>query len=220
MTLQPAQGGQRFAPGRATTPIEGNNLLRVPQQEGYAAIREHFAASPGEREIGVVLPVGCGKSGLITIAPFAVGSRRTLVVAPGVRIAAQLLADFDPANADMFYSKCRILDGARYPEPAEIRGAATNRGDFEAADVVVTNIQQLQGVGNRWLEGLPEDFFDLILVDEGHHNVADSWEMLRRRFPKARIVSLSATPVRADGQVMAGRVIYSFSVFEPSRRAM
>ena len=26
MTLQPAQGGQRFAPGRATTPLKGEGL--------------------------------------------------------------------------------------------------------------------------------------------------------------------------------------------------
>ncbi len=26
MTLQPAQGGQRFAPGRATTPLQGEEL--------------------------------------------------------------------------------------------------------------------------------------------------------------------------------------------------
>jgi hypothetical protein len=39
-----------------------------------------------------------GKSGLITLAPFAVGARKVLVIAPGLRIAEQLLADFDPAT--------------------------------------------------------------------------------------------------------------------------
>ena len=78
--------------------------------------------------------------------------------------------------------------------------------------MIVTNIQQLQGTGNRWLTSLPNDFFDLILVDEGHHNVAQSWNTLKATFPAARVVNFSATPMRADGQIMAGRIIYSYPV--------
>ena len=88
--------------------------------------------------------------------------------------------------------------------------------DLEVADVVIANIQQLQGDDNQWLEQFPEDFFDLIVIDEGHHNVTDSFERLRQRFPEARLTNFSATPGRADGQLMAGTIIYSF----PVRRAI
>lgn len=191
-----------------------NARLRAPQREAYAELIK-FADNPGaqEREIGIVLPVGCGKSGCITITPFAFKATRTLVVAPGIHIASQLHDDFDPARADMFYIKCDILQDQPYPEPVEIRGTITNIGDLEEADVVITNIQQLQGIENRWLDGLPDNFFDLILFDEGHHNVATSWEALRTKFPRARIVNFSATPTRADGQLMAGRILYSYPIF-------
>jgi integrase len=129
-----------------------------------------------------VLPVGCGKSGCITLTPFAFKATRTLVIAPGVPIAGQLRKDFDPSRPDMFYIKCGILDGQPYPGPVEIRGTTTNRADLEEADVVVTNIHQLQGTANRWLQDLPADFFDLIQFDEGHHNVlfnaAMRWELI------------------------------------------
>jgi hypothetical protein len=113
------------------------------------------------------------------------------------------------------YRKCAILSGPEYPEPAEIRGASTNRSDLDAADVVITNIQQLQrdGAENKWLADLPEDYFDLILFDEGHHNVAESWEVLRRKFPAARIISVSATPTRADGRLMSGEIIYTYPIY-------
>ena len=194
--------------------IVGNNSLRTPQLEAYAKLVE-FAENTGEqeREVGIVLPVGCGKSGCITIAPFAFRATRTLVVAPGVKIAEQLHDDFDPAQPDMFYIKCGVLSGQPYPEPTEIRGRSTNRADLEEADVVLTNIQQLQGDDNRWLQNLPDDFFDLILFDEGHHNVAQTWTTLKAKFPAARIVNFSATPLRADGQLMAGRILYSYPVF-------
>jgi superfamily II DNA or RNA helicase len=190
----------------------------MPQREAFAELAR-FAAEVGasEREVGIVLPVGCGKSGCITLAPFAFKSKRALVVTPGISIAGQLADDFDPARPDMFYVKCNILDGPPYPEPVEIRGTTTNVGDLEVSDVVVTNIQQLQGGRNRWLEALPQDFFDLILFDEGHHNVATSWEVLRTKFPAARIVNFSATPTRADGQLMAGRILYSYPIFRAIR---
>ncbi|WP_034630267.1 DEAD/DEAH box helicase [Desulfotruncus alcoholivorax] len=192
--------------------ITGNPHLRTPQIEAYESICEFLDGDNFEREIGVVLPVGCGKSGVITITPFAFRANRVLVVAPGINIAEQLGNDFDPSNPDMFYKKCWILDSAPYPEPVPIRGTSTNRADLEDAEVVITNIQQLQRENNRWRGTLPQDFFDLILFDEAHHNVAASWEALRQAFPEARVVNYSATPVRADGQLMAGRIIYSYPV--------
>jgi len=203
-------------PFQTRTPaIQENPKLRKPQKEAYAAL-EDFAINSDEeeREVGIVLPVGCGKSGCITLAPFAFRSQRTLVVAPNVKIAKQLHDDFDPTRPNMFYIKCRVLDGQPYPELVEIRGTTTNQADLEEAHVVATNIQQLQGSSNPWLHKLPNDFFDLILFDEGHHNVAQTWTTLKGKFSAARIVNFSATPLRADGQLMAGRILYSYPVFQ------
>ena len=148
----------------------GNLKLRSPQREGYDHLVSHFSTVGAEPEVAVVLPVGCGKSGLMAIAPFAVKSKRALLVAPGTRIAGQLHGkDFNPTSDECFYHKCDVLPGQILPEAAEIRGKRTNRGDLEAADVVITNIQQVQGDGNKWLTSLPSDFFDLIMFDEGHH---------------------------------------------------
>ena len=190
--------------------VVGNSLLRTPQIETYSAL-ESFVRSE-EREASVILPVGCGKSGCITLAPFAFEARRALVIAPGLRIAKQLYDDFDPSNSGMFYSKTATLVGQPFPEPVEIRGNETNRGDLDEADVVITNIQQLQGEENRWLKSLPGDYFDLILFDEGHHSVAVTWTTLKSTFPKARIVNFSATPLRADGHLMPGETVYTYPV--------
>lgn len=200
--------------------IESNDLIRTPQRETYLALSAVFEAGgqEGEREFAVILPVGCGKSGSITLTPFAFRSLRTLVIAPNVAIAQQLARDFDPTNPAMFYQKCAVLADGPYPEPVDIRGTTTNRADLDEAHVVITNIQQLQGGdSNRWLRQLPADYFDLIVFDEGHHGVADSWMALKAQFPAARIVNFSATPMRADGQVMEGRVIYTYSIFEAIR---
>lgn len=194
--------------------IHNNQHIRTPQREAYQALAEHaYNLEETEREVGIVLPVGCGKSGTITLTPFAFRSSRTLVIAPGISIARQLADDFNPSNPGMFYQKCQVLTDGPYPEPVEIRGTTTNRADLDEAHVVITNIQQLQGGTNRWLQILPPDYFDLILFDEGHHSVAESWETLKTCFPNARVVNFSATPLRSDGQIMAGRIIYSYPIF-------
>jgi superfamily II DNA or RNA helicase len=192
--------------------IKGNTSLRIPQQEAYFAIEKTFADNSELKEVSIVLPVGCGKSGCITITPFALKSVRALVIAPNLHIAEQLYKDFNPSKPDMFYLKCHVLTGSSFPESAEIRGTTSNFFDLEEADVVITNIQQLQGSDNQWLSRLSADFFDLILFDEAHHNVASTWDNLRLKFPFAKIVNYSATPLRADGQKMAGKIIYSFPV--------
>jgi superfamily II DNA or RNA helicase len=197
--------------------IAGNVQLRDPQREAYQHLADFAQANSDEREVGIVLPVGCGKSGTIAIAPFAFRSARTLVVAPNVAIAQQLFRDVDPSLAGHFYSARGVLEGQPYPEPVEIRGSAVNRSDLDESEIVVTNIQQLQGSENRWLQDLPADFFDLILFDEGHHNVAATWTTLKEKFPAARIVNFSATPLRADGQLMAGRILYSYPIVSAIR---
>jgi superfamily II DNA or RNA helicase len=190
-----------------------NGLIRTPQQEAYAALSDFVESEADDREIGIVLPVGCGKSGCIALTPFAFAAKRALVIAPGVPIANQLSADFDPSNPQMFYQKCNVLVGPPFPEPVQIRGDTVNRGDLDESQVVIANIQQLQGNENRWLKSLPSDYFDLLVFDEGHHAVAATWTTLKAKFPDATVVNFSATPLRADGQIMAGRIIYSYPVY-------
>ena len=200
--------------------VEGNTKLRDPQVGAYSALRDHYGVAASERETCVILPVGCGKSGIICLAPFATRARRALVIAPYVQLADQLRDDFDPAKTDHYFYGLRgvLTPDQGFPEPVEIRGKKTNRADLDEADVVITNIDQIEGAENRWLTTLPNDFFDLILLDEGHHSVAESWTVLKAAFPDARIVNFSATPKRADGRLMPGKVVYTYSVRQAIER--
>lgn len=83
--------------------IESNDRIREPQREAYRELKTFAEGAGDDREVGIILPVGCGKSGTITISPFAFKARRALVVAPGLNIASQLARDFDPSNSHMFY---------------------------------------------------------------------------------------------------------------------
>lgn len=193
--------------------IAGNAALRVPQREGWDHIRDHFQRPDAASEVGIVLPVGCGKSGLIAITPYAIQARRALVIAPGTRIRGQLGEDLRANSPTNFYERCGVLGpDDEFPETVVVASGRVNMDDIRHCDVAVANIQQIAGDENRWLDELEPDFFDLILVDEAHHNTAASWQQVKRRFPAARIVNFSATPMRADGALMEGEIIYSFPV--------
>ncbi|MCD6346926.1 MAG: DEAD/DEAH box helicase family protein [Bacteroidales bacterium] len=201
-----------------TFDIENNQQLRIPQRDGWLEIRDHYLNESTERFVGIVLPVGCGKSGLIAITPYAMQAQRVLIIAPGTRIRDQLSEDMKSSSTDNFYEKCKILDlDAEFPETVVVANGAVNHDDIANAEIIISNIQQIAGEKNRWLDKLGDDFFDLILVDEGHHSTAASWRQVFGRFPNARIINFSATPTRADGQLMEGRVIYSFPVVRAIR---
>lgn len=193
--------------------IPDNEQLRIPQREGWEALRQHYSAGDPVTETSIILPVGCGKSGLIAITPFALGAQRVLVIAPGTRIRGQLGDDLRANSPTNFYERCNVLDvRGEYPETSVVEPGRINLDDILHSDIVVANIQQIAGEENRWLDAVNADFFDVILVDEGHHNTAASWQQVKARFPDARIVNYSATPARADGQIMEGQVVYTFPV--------
>ncbi|MGA2404199.1 MAG: DEAD/DEAH box helicase family protein [Syntrophobacteraceae bacterium] len=193
--------------------IENNTRLRIPQRDGWIRLRDYFRQAQPAREVGIVLPVGCGKSGLISITPFAVEAQRVLVIAPGTRIRKQLADTLRVSSERNFYEGCAVISpDQEFPELAVIESGRINLDDLQNCDIAVTNIQQISGEENRWLDQLPPDFFDLILVDEGHHNPAASWQKVKQRFPSALIINFSATPARADGRLMEGEIIYSFPV--------
>jgi superfamily II DNA or RNA helicase len=186
--------------------IQENQRLRAPQRDGWLAIRDHFSREGLAREVAVVLPVGCGKSGLISITPFAVQSRRTLVVAPGRKIRGQLGTDLRANSASNFFERFEVVPAdAHLPETVIVESGRVNLDDIRHADIVVANIQQIAGEENRWLDSLEADFFDLILVGEAHHNPAESWQQVKRRFLAARIVNYSATPTPGDSERQPAR---------------
>ncbi len=194
--------------------IKDNKNLREPQEDGYAVVAQYYNDGGVKREIGMVLPVGCGKSGLISLLPFSVKSKRTLVVAPNLAIREELKNNLHPGHDKYFYKKCNVLKDSECPEMVPIEGARINQSLLDVSDIVVTNIGQLQGEENKWLNSLPEDYFDLILFDEAHHNPAESWVRVREKFPSANIVNFSATPRRADGQMMSGEIIYNYPIYK------
>lgn len=184
-----------------------NPNLREPQIDGYFAIREHF--SNGNEPCYVQLPVGCGKTGLMGLTPFEIAKGRILIIAPNLTIRETIRRELNVSDPNCFYTKRGVFVPQDGPYLSELKTGA-NLHDCDAAHIVVANIQQFSGAKNKWYEALPDDYFDMILVDEGHHNVAETWTRLFEYFSGAKIISFTATPMRSDGQVVSGARVYRF----------
>lgn len=205
---------EQVHPGRffstAVADIESNSRLREPQREAHKAVRQHFATQ--QSGVIVQIPVGCGKTGLIATLPFQIAEGRVLVIAPNTTIRKGIAEALEIGNSKFFLGRTKVLssftDG---PFVAVLDGPNANIHDCTESQYVITNIQQLASSADRWLPQFPPNFFDMILVDEGHHNVAESWRKVFERFPQAKVVSLTATPFRSDGQRVTGEVIYRYA---------
>ncbi|MBV9864208.1 MAG: DEAD/DEAH box helicase family protein [Abitibacteriaceae bacterium] len=218
--------------GNSRAHIVGNPNLREPQINSYRAIQEYFSRgeirshpvplhkpdTPRAPLPAIVeIPTGCGKTGIICTAPFGVSQGRVLIITPNLVIKRSVVKSLAPLNADNvlspdnFYLKCNIFtDPHDLPKFVVLERGQVNREDLLRADVVVTNIQQIQG----WLSPdnpqFESDFFDMIIVDEAHHEPADSWQRVNESFPTAKKVYLTATPFRADSKFIVGSTIYRY----------
>lgn len=200
--------GDLFA--TAIADIETNQRLREPQRQAHKHVREHFESNRTPAIIQI--PVGCGKTGIIATLPFGISDGRVLVIAPNTTIRRGIADAVEVGHPKFFLGKAKVLssftDG---PFVAVLDGPQANIHDCTESQYVVTNIQQLASSADRWLPQFPPNFFDMILVDEGHHNVAESWRKVFERFPNAKVVSLTATPFRSDGRAVTGDVVYRYA---------
>jgi superfamily II DNA or RNA helicase len=75
---------------------------------------------------------------------------------------------------------------------------AERYGELDS-DVVVASVQTLgEGRLRRW----SPDHFKLLVVDEAHHAIAPSYQLILSHFTGAKILGVTATPDRADEQAM------------------
>jgi len=123
--------------------IEGNRNLGIPQIEGHEAARSYFEGG-GHRAVEQI-PVGCGKSGLLSILAFGIARGRVLVIAPNLTIKRQLADAMDISSADCFFRKAGVLTNLSSGPYRATLDADANLSDCNEVHVVVTNIGSAAG---------------------------------------------------------------------------
>lgn len=190
--------------------IDGNEHLRDPQREGYLRTYEFFRA--GKNNAILQIPVGCGKTGLASLLPFGLAAGRVIVIAPNLQIKDGLYEAMDITNRQKcFWRKASVLSNDQMLSgPLACTLDTGNISIATKSHIVITNVHQLATNVDKWLMQFQDDFFDMIIVDEAHHSAADSWKKVIERFPRAKVILLTATPFRSDRQELDGELVFRY----------
>ena len=155
--------------------------LRPYQQQLVTDIRLQYQL--GHRSVLAVLPTGGGKTvcfSYIAQAAARKGNRVCILV----------------HRAELLDQASRSLSGMDVPHGI----IAANRGMDLSHAVQVASVQTVA----RRLHLLPRDFFQLIVVDEAHHTSAGTWDKTIQHFHAAKLLGVTATPIRGDGRGLGG----------------
>lgn len=190
--------------------IADNGLLREPQRDAYIRAAEFFSA--GKNKAILQIPVGCGKTGIAALLPLGMSQGRVLVIAPNLTIKNGLFEAMDVTNRQKcFWRKAGVLGPDQMV--AGPFACTLDSGNISVATkshIVISNIQQLSTNVEKWLKQFPDNFFDMIIIDEAHHSAADSWQKVIDRFPDAKIIHMTATPFRSDRQEIDGELVFRY----------
>jgi DNA repair protein RadD len=152
--------------------------LRPYQQEAVAAIRSAYRVG-GHRSVLFVLPTGGGKTVVFSYIAERAASK-------GNRICILV------HRVELLEQASRSLTGLGVRHGL----IAANRSMDLSAPVQVASVATLA----RRLHRLPADLFQLLVVDEAHHSNAGTWAKVLGHFHHARVLGVTATPCRCDGQ--------------------
>jgi DNA repair protein RadD len=190
--------------------IDGNPNLRDPQREGYLRTYEFFRS--GKNKAIIQIPVGCGKTGLASILPLGLAEGRVIIIAPNLTIKEGLYEAMDITNRQKcFWRKAGVLRPDQMTSgPLACTLDSGNISVASKSHLVITNVHQLATNVDKWLTQFSDDFFDMIIVDEAHHSAAASWQKVIDRFPKAKVILLTATPFRSDRQELDGELVFRY----------
>lgn len=148
--------------------------LRPYQQQLIDDTR--FQLQLGRKKVLIVLPTGGGKT--VCFSHIAESASRK-----GNRVC-------------VLVHRAELLDQASRSMPVRHGLIAAGRSMDLSHSVQIASVQTLA----RRLHQLPKDFFQLLIVDEAHHTTAGTWASVVEHFDSARLIGVTATPIRLDGR--------------------
>jgi len=189
-----------------------NSGLRPGQMGALFASGAHFIE---RREPAIVsLPTGYGKTAVMSAVPFILRARRVLVIVPSSALRKQAAGAFKDLGSLRRLGCLPDATVLASPAVASVESKLASAEQWQSLqefDVVVSTAQ----AASPLIEGVvspPEDLFDLVLMDEGHHSPAVTWAAFIEAFPHAKHILFTATAFRRDKRQLPGRVAFSYSL--------
>ena len=174
--------------------------LRPYQKEAVEAIFSEWKEE--HRRTLLVLPTGTGKTVVFAkVVELKVGEgKRVLILAHRNELLEQA--------SDKLKEACGI---------DTVLEKADSTAVGKLSPVTVGSVQTLYR--EHRLIQYPKDYFDIIIVDEAHHAMSDTYQKILEYFNKALVLGVTATPDRADRKNL-GQYFDSLAYEYPMRKAV
>ena len=145
----------------------------------------------------VVLPTGCGKTGVAVLAAFVLNASRVLVVTPSVKISQKIYEAFCGSNERHCFLRERKIVEPEQENAVRPSGICITRTSEILQNMhfpfMVVNAHKIGGRSSVAIDSIPDAKYDLVIVDEAHHYPAPTWKLLVDHFPRSRRLFLTAT---------------------------
>lgn len=190
-----------------------NRNLRDPQRFAYSALCDHFLVNQSDEDALIVLPTGVGKTGLIAIAPYMISKGRVLIIAPRIPIKDELLKNLSPWSPDNFYLKRKVFTTFKELPFVSEYTKDLPQEVLDKSNIIILNIHKLQErLDSSLINRVSPDYFDMIIIDEAHHSTAETWKKTTDYFKSAKVIKVTGTPFRSDGEKITGKLVYHYSL--------
>lgn len=165
--------------------------LRDYQQKAVNDVRQAY--KEGFKAPFLTAPTGAGKTVILSKICESAAKKSTCTV---ILVHRQELVVQTAKTLAGFGIEHSIVAPAKVVQNAvKIQVEKFNRSFFrDESSIYIATVQTLV----RRMADLPK--FDLILIDEAHHGVAGTWLKIVKSYPDAKVLGVSATPERLDGQ--------------------
>jgi superfamily II DNA or RNA helicase len=201
--------------------------LRICQYLAYACYLSHVHKSKSNVAAVIKLPTGAGKTVLGCLLPFLAAKNKVLILTTSPLISREFkkaLVGSRKRNEISMFERYKLLPPNMLPSVAIFKKDKETlkymTENCKQANYIVCNYQKLT-LGkkvreNGWLAMLSRLHIDMIIVDEAHHDAADSYQAIYNLFPGAKKILLTATPFRTDQKKLGGEdgavQIFNYSI--------
>lgn len=182
--------------------------LRKPQLAALYATLGHLLVDPTTTAT-VVMPTGTGKTDTMLALIIAARMSRTLILVPSDALRKQLVGKCTDMRT--LRTVGAISETALNPIVTAIDSklSEVQVSELAAANIIVATPQALQLFDEAALGALVKNCSHL-MIDEAHHVAATSWKRIKTAFRGKPCIQFTATPFRADGLALAGKIIYHY----------